>query len=196
MIASLSGVIAEILDDSIIVDVNGLGFQVFVPIKTINLMQKGENVSLNIVHLFKQEQQILCGFSAKEEVMIFKALIKVPGVGAKSALSILSGLSILDIARAIASQDLSALEKISGVGKKTAERIIVELKEKIKKEFLTKNTQQQMPSEMEDAMLALLSLGYSKKSVQRALDDVCTKLGKPASADEIIIQAIRLLQEK
>ena len=189
MIAKLTGTIDEITDDSIIIDVNGVGYQVFVTSDLLLNFSIGDKTSIKIIHIMKQDTQMLCGFQTDEEINIFRSLLDVHGIGVKSALSILSTLSTGEIATAIASQDVVALSKVSGIGKKTAERILLELKDKtitaIKDDRLTNS------ENFHDAMLGLISLGYQKNKVQTILQKITKELGINASVNELIIRALK-----
>ena len=120
MIAKLSGIVDQILEDSIIIDVGGVGYQVFVTSKFAKQLEVCAQISVRIYHIFRQEMQFLCGFQSEEEMRVFKALLDVPGIGVKSGLAVLSTLSIGEVATAIATQDSSILCRVSGIGKKTA----------------------------------------------------------------------------
>ncbi|MBQ2175097.1 MAG: Holliday junction branch migration protein RuvA, partial [Alphaproteobacteria bacterium] len=151
MIAKLTGIIDEILDDSIIIDVHGVGYQVYV---TSSLLQKsniGGDISVQIEHIIKQDAQFLCGFQTKDEIGVFRVLLNVHGIGARSALAILSTLSISEFATAVATQDATPLSRVSGIGKKTAERILLELKDKTLSTL--RNVQPQNNENINDAML-------------------------------------------
>lgn len=193
MIARLSGVVDEVLEDSLIIDVGDVGYQVFVTDQLRQCSEVGSSLSLRIFHIFKQEFQYLCGFKDSEEIRIFKALLDVHGIGVKSALAILSTLSIEEFATAVATQDSTALCRVSGVGKKTAERILLELKDKTLtklKDVVSKHDNESL----NDALLGLISLGYQKNSVLPLLKEISQRLGPTASANELIVNALRELQ--
>ena len=189
MIAKLAGVIDEILDDSIIIDVHGVGYQVYV---TSSLLQKsniGGAISVQIEHIIKQDAQFLCGFQTKDEIGVFRVLLNVHGIGVRSALAILSTLSISEFATAVATQDTTPLSRVSGIGKKTAERILLELKDKTLSTL--RNIQPQNNENINDAMLGLISLGYQKNNVARLLQKVSKELGSNASANDLILRALK-----
>ncbi len=189
MIAKLSGIIDEISEDSIIIDVNGAGYQVFVPLKLKQKIEIGSKISVRIFHIFKQEMQYLCGFQDEEEMGVFKALLDVPGIGVKSAMAVLSTLSIGEFATAVATQDSMVLCKVGGIGKKTAERILLELKDKTLTKL--KDVCKQDNQNVNDAILGLISLGYQKNRILPLLNDISKKLGQSASANELIVNALR-----
>ncbi|MDR3031309.1 MAG: Holliday junction branch migration protein RuvA [Holosporales bacterium] len=189
MIARLTGKIDFILEDSIIIDANGIGFQVFIATKLKDSFSIGQEISLRIFHVFRQEQQYLCGFSNEEELNIFKALLDVPGIGVKSAISVLSTLSVEEFAVAVANQDPETLCRVGGVGRKTAERILLELKDKtitkIKDIYFKEN------QNINDAILGLISLGYQKNMVIKLISEISKTLGQTASTNEIIVQCLK-----
>ena len=189
MIAKLTGIVDEILDDSIIIDVNGVGYQVYATSSLLKKSTVGETISVQIEHIIKQDTQFLCGFQTKEEVGVFRVLLNVHGIGVRSALSILPTLSISEIATAVATQDATPLSRVSGIGKKTAERILLELKDKTL--LNVKDVQLQSNSAINDAMLGLISLGYQKSIVLPLLQKVTKKLGFNAPSNEIIREALR-----
>ena len=192
MIAKLTGIVDAILDDSIIIDVNGIGYQVYA---TSSLLQKsivGERLSVQIEHIIKQDAQFLCGFQTKEEIGVFRVLLNVHGIGVRSALAILSTLSISEIATAVATQDATPLSRVSGIGKKTAERILLELKDKTLVSI--KDVQLQSNSAINDAMLGLISLGYKKSKILPLLQQISSELGANITANDLIIHALRNLK--
>ncbi len=193
MIAKLTGTVDQILEDSIIIDVGGVGYQVYVTSKLIQQIEPGNSISVRTCHIFRQEMQFLCGFQNEEEMRVFKALLDVPGIGVKSGIAVLSTLSIGEIATAIATQDSAILCRVSGIGKKTAERILLELKDKSLTE-LKDIAKQENNENLNDALLGLISLGYQKNHVLPLLKEISKKLGTDATANDLIIQALREIQ--
>lgn len=189
MIAKLTGIIDEILEDSIIIDVNGVGYQVFITAKLRATFEIGEKISLKISHIFKQENQFLCGFQYEDEKNAFKVLMEVPGIGIKSAMTILSVLSLEDLATSIATQDASILCKVPGVGRKTAERILLELKDKNIAKI--KDVYDKSNENINDAVLGLISLGYQKSVVQKTIINVYKRLGSNTPTNELIVESLK-----
>ena len=190
MIAKLTGVVDSIRDVGVVLDVSGIGFFVYASTKDIAKMPVGAKVSLKIVHIFKQEQQLLCGFLNSEDIAIFESLLSVQGIGVKSALGVLSTLSHEELALAIAHQEANALCKVVGIGKKTAERILLELKDKT----LVKITDiSEVNNVTNDAILALISLGYQKHNVIQVVQKIMQNSDKNISTDEIIIRCLQEL---
>ncbi len=189
MIAKLTGTVDEILDDSIIIDVNGVGYQVYATSSLLQGSAVGAPISVCIEHIIKQDAQFLCGFQSKEEAGVFKVLLNVHGIGVRSALSILSTLSISEIATAVATQDASMLSRVSGIGKKTAARILLELKDKTLS--VLKDVNYQSNETLNDAILGLISLGYSRNSVVPLLQKISQELGVNAETNDLIRQALK-----
>jgi len=136
MIAYLYGTLLEKLDISVIVDTGGVGYEVFVPVNShVWLKGKGDSVVLHTVQIFKEDDVTLYGFEGRDSIRLFRLLISVSGVGAKAAMAILSALNTDEAVRAIAFEDALMLTRAHGVGKKTAERIVLELKDKVAEVF-------------------------------------------------------------
>jgi Holliday junction DNA helicase RuvA len=163
VIGKLTGRLASKHPPQVLVDVGGVGYEVDVPMSTFyNLPAAGEPVVLHTHLVVREDAHVLYGFGTLEERAVFRQLIKISGVGARTALSVLSGLSVGDLAQAVALQDAQILTKIPGIGKKTAERLLLELKGKLAdaKPTLTGSS---------DILNALLGLGYSEKEALAAV---------------------------
>ena len=131
MIARLNGLLIEKAPPFIVIDCAGVGYEVEVPMSTFyNLPELGVKVQLLTYMVVREDAQLLYGFATDQEKQTFKQLLKVNGIGAKSALAILSGVSVADLAAAVSAQDTSMLTRIPGIGKKTAERLLLEMKDK------------------------------------------------------------------
>ena len=136
MIAYLYGQLLEKLDTSVVVDTGGVGYEVFVPSNSqIWLKGKGDDVVLHTAQIFKEDDVSLYGFENRESLRLFRLLITVSGVGAKAAMAVLSALTVDETVRAIAFEDAAMITRAQGVGKKSAERIILELKDKVTELF-------------------------------------------------------------
>ena len=132
MISTLTGILSDKNPPQIVIDCHGVGYEVDVPMSTFyNLPSVGEKVSLLTHFVVREDAQILFGFQTAQERTVFKQLIKISGVGARTALSILSGMSVNELTQAITLQDAGRLVKVPGIGKKTAERLLLELKGKL-----------------------------------------------------------------
>ena len=168
MIGKLTGILSEKNPPQVLVDCNGVGYEVDVPMSTFyNLPATGERVSLLTHFVVREDAQILFGFGTPSERATFRLLIKISGVGPRLALGILSGLSADELARAVSDQNAGRLTKVPGIGKKTAERLLLELKGKLGADlgpnmFST-------PDHPSDILQALLALGYSDKEASAAL---------------------------
>jgi Holliday junction DNA helicase RuvA len=171
MIGRLSGVLLEKNPPQILVDVNGVGYDVEVPMSTFyNLPDAGAKVTLHTQFVVREDAQLLYGFLTDRERATFRQLLKVNGIGAKSALGILSGMSVEDLAQAIALQEAALLVRIPGIGKKTAERLLLELKDKLGIEFMSAPpVSGQAKTGGNDILNALLALGYNEREALAAV---------------------------
>ncbi|MCX2864756.1 Holliday junction branch migration protein RuvA [Paucibacter sp. PLA-PC-4] len=176
MIGRLTGVIAEKSPPQILIDVQGVGYEVDVPMSTFyNLPGLGERASL-LTHLsIREDAHVLFGFLSAEERSTFRQLIKISGVGPKMALSLLSGLSVGELALAVSKQETGRLVKVPGIGKKTAERLLLELKGKLGPDL-------SLPVSVAndahaDILQALIALGYSDKEAGLALKSLPAEIG-------------------
>ena len=189
MIGRIKGIILEKIPPHILIDCNGVGYEIEVPMTTFyDLPEVGSEVTLLTHFLVREDAQLLFGFATDQERIIFRKLLKVNGIGAKASLSILGGMTVQELTHTIQAQDVTSLTKIPGVGKKTAERLILELKDKFSdSEFkLTSNANS---SEMSDIQNALSALGYNQKDIVIVTKD----LDKNISVNEGIKKALKLL---
>lgn len=172
MIGRLSGSLLEKNPPQLLVDCNGVGYEVNVPMSTFyNLPGLGEKVVL-LTHLtVREDAHILFGFGTAEERNVFKQLVKITGIGARTALSILSGMSVADLSSAITLQEAGRLTKIPGIGKKTAERLLLELKGKLGADLGAAGGVIHSDA-TSDILNALLALGYSDKEALLAMKQV------------------------
>lgn len=177
MIGRLTGNLLEKNPPQILLDCNGVGYEVDVPMSTFyNLPALGEKTSLFTHLAIREDAHVLFGFATQEERSVFRQLIKISGVGARTALSILSGMSVADLAQAITLQEAGRLIKVPGIGKKTAERLLLELKGKLGAD-LGHVGGAQHSSANSDILNALLALGYSDKEALLALKQVPSDSG-------------------
>jgi len=172
MIVRITGTLLEKNPPQITVDVGGVGYELEVPMSTFyNLPATGEKVSL-VTHLVvREDAHILYGFGNDEERAAFRQLIKISGIGARTALAVLSGLSVGELAQAVALQESGRLVKIPGIGKKTAERLLLELKDKLKSVVATGKVSRgdTPPDAASDILNALLALGYNEREALSAM---------------------------
>lgn len=202
MIAFLRGILVEVLPTSAILDVHGVGYEVLMPLSsTSKLPPPGKEVKI-FTHLsVREDAQTLYGFSSEEEKKLFELLIgSVSGVGPKLALNVLSGISPEAFRHAVSSGNVKTLTSINGIGKKVAERIVVELKDKMGVTFtgkLPSGTSSAaaessfMGSNAEDAVSALLTLGYKQGDAQTSVKAAIAMLGAQATTEELIRACLR-----
>ena len=174
MIGRISGILLEKNPPQVQVDANGVGYDIDVPMSTFyNLPRIGEKVILFTHLVVREDAHLLFGFSSESERAAFRTLIKVSGVGPRVALALLSGLSVNDLAAAVAMQETGRLTNIPGIGKKTAERLLLELKDKFKVDPRVaiggSLSTAEVPSINSDVLNALLGLGYSEKEALLAV---------------------------
>jgi Holliday junction DNA helicase RuvA len=189
MIARLTGVLAEKAPPYVLVDVHGVGYDVQVPMSTFyNLPDLGAQVTLLTQFVVREDAQLLFGFLTATERESFRELVKISGVGPRIALALLSGLSANELAQAVAAQDTTRLVKVPGIGKKTAERLLLELKGKLAPAL---NNPGFVPvaDNQSDILQALIALGYSDKEAQAALK----QLPPDVSVSDGIKQALKAL---
>ena len=169
MIGRLTGTLAEKAPPQLLVDVNGVGYEVDVPMSSFyNLPAVGERVTLLTHFVVREDAQVLFGFLTHEERATFRQLVKISGVGPRTALSILSGLSVAELAQAVSLQESGRLVKVPGIGKKTAERLLLELKGKLGD--ATRAARHAPASAAQaDILQALVALGYSEREAAAAL---------------------------
>ena len=191
MIAYLEGKLAEKKQTSLIVDVKGVGYLVNIPFSSFEkLPEIGSAVKLFTHTHVREDAFQLFGFATTPEKELFELLISVNGVGPKSALGILSSISVEDFQASILEENVDMLTKISGVGNKTAQRLIVELKEKIAKSFILPEKEKASPDhKSEEAILAMVSLGYNKYEARKIIDQVLEK-DKKLSLEELLKKAL------
>lgn len=170
MIGRLNGLLLEKTPPLVLIDCSGVGYECEVPMSTFyNLPSIGEKVTLLTHFVVREDAQLLYGFGSEQERATFRQLLKVNGIGAKSALSILSGLSIEDLMQAISMQETAMLTRVPGVGKKTAERLLLELKDKFSVAGLSANATNTPKSASSDVLNALISLGYNEREAVAAV---------------------------
>ena len=178
MIGRLSGILLEKNPPHLLVDCLGVGYEVDVPMSTFyNLPPLGEKITL-LTHLtVREDAHLLYGFGSVDERTVFRQLIKITGVGARIALAILSGMSVTDLAQAVTLQEAARLTRIPGIGKKTAERLLLELKGKLGADLGHGGIDALRNDANADIMNALLALGYSDKEALLAMKQVPAATG-------------------
>jgi Holliday junction DNA helicase RuvA len=197
LIAYLEGKLIEKNPTRLILDVNGIGYSVNIPVSSYaNIGEIGKIIKILTYQHVREDELKLFGFSTKPEKDLFELLISVNGVGPKVALGILSSISVEDFQRSVLEEDLDVLTHISGVGKKTAQRLIVELKEKLTKVDLRAEkgveAKERIGVSIEDeAVLALVSLGYNKFDARKAIEKVNSESEESLPIEELIKKALK-----
>ncbi|MGB7479527.1 MAG: Holliday junction branch migration protein RuvA [Burkholderiaceae bacterium] len=192
MIGRLSGILLEKNPPQLIVDCNGVGYEVDVPMSTFyNLPAAGERVLLWTHMVVREDAQLLYGFGSAGERAVFRQLLKVAGVGARTALAILSGMSVADLAQAVTLQEAGRLTRVPGIGKKTAERLLLELKGKLGADLGAAGGTAHAHDAGADILNALVALGYSDKEALLAVKQV----PKDAGVAEGIKLALKALSK-
>ncbi len=190
MIGRLTGLLLEKNPPQVTVDVQGVAYEVDVPMSTFyNLPGTGERVALFTHLVVREDAHLLFGFGSDSERRAFRQLLKITGVGARTALSVLSGLSVAELAHAVTMQETGRLTKIPGIGKKTAERLMLELKDKLSGDITTAVGINRPAPATSDILNALLALGYSDREAVAAVKT----LPQGMSVGDGIRQSLKLL---
>jgi len=191
MIGRIKGRLIDKSPPIILVDCQGVGYELEVPMTTFyELPDIGNEVTLLTHFVVREDAQLLFGFASHQERKIFKQLIKVNGIGAKVALSILSGISLNELMRAVNQSESDLLVKIPGIGKKTADRLVLELKDKFK-DIPADGSTDSIPSQVDDIQNALLGLGYSLKDSVTVIRELPDEI----SVNDGIRQALKMLSK-
>ena len=178
MIGRLSGTLLSKAPPQVLVDVHGVGYEVDVPMSTFyDLPATGEKVALLTHFVVREDAQLLYGFLTEGERAAFRALIRISGVGPRTALAVLSGLSVADLALAVTLQEAGRLVKVPGIGKKTAERLLLELKGKLGAELALTAGATPLSDAQADIAQALQSLGYNEREAQAAIKALPADVG-------------------
>ena len=198
MITFLHGKLVEALPTQVVVALNGVGYEVLIPLSSFDkLPQPGSEVKLLTQLIVREDAHVLYGFASEAERDLFRLLINnVSGIGPKTALNILSGMNTVAFRGAVANSDVKALSQISGVGKKTAERIVVELRDKIGaagawEAASAARSLSPADQKLNDAVLALLALGFKHVEAHDAVRAAQTALGPQASTEELVRASLK-----
>jgi len=199
MIAHIKGLLQKKSTNAIIIDNGGIGYEVMTPLSTFYaLPEEEQEVSLHVYTHVREDAFILFGFMTELEKTIFKLLISVSGIGPKLGINILSGIGPEELLDAISSGDIAKLQSIPGIGKKTAERLVLELKDKALKARGDREIQPSFTSMrqergiFDDALSALVNLGYPSKAANSAVEKACSNV-KELTLEGVIKEALRLL---
>ncbi len=204
MIGRLTGLVAECTPGSVLLDVGGVGYRLQIPLSTFYALQQGGNGAATLfVHTHVREDALqLFGFSTAGELAAFEKLIAVSGVGPRTALAVLSGIGVADLERAVLASDRAKLERIPGIGRKTAERVILELRDRIEGEGGARGRRRGaagLPPSAEpeesgvrgDAVSALRNLGYPGDAASRAVDEALRRMGPDTTLGGVLRDALR-----
>ena len=193
MIAHLQGRLVEKNPTEVVIDCNGVGYQVNISLHTFSLIPDGEHLKLYTFLQVKEDSQTLYGFVEKQERELFKLLLTVSGIGANTARTMLSSLAPAEIIQAIASNDVATIQGIKGIGAKTAQRVILDLKDKVLKVYSVENVSE-MPrnTNKDEALSALEVLGFAKKAAEKVIDKIVREVPN-ATVEDLIKQALKNL---
>ncbi|MCX7191913.1 MAG: Holliday junction branch migration protein RuvA [Candidatus Methylopumilus sp.] len=192
MIGRISGILLDKTPPLALIDCNGVGYECEVPMSTFYLLpQVGDKVTLLTHFVVREDAQLLFGFGTKQERLMFRQLLKVNGIGAKSALAILSGLSIDELIQAVSLQEAGLLTRVPGIGRKTAERLLLELKDKFTLDSALSIKGSGMASISQDVLNALIALGYNERESLNAVKSLDINL----TVNDGIKQALKYLSK-
>lgn len=198
MYAYITGTIVEKNNEGIIIENNGIGYNIFMPKSKIDIIpDEGMEARIFTYTLVREDAFLLYGFAKREELNIFKKLISVSGIGPKGALSILSTLTVEELVIALANRDAAAISKAPGVGKKSAERLVIDLNDKVSKEEIevsidgVDKPSDDMTSAMNEAIEAMLALGFSAKISKEAVVDAAKRANNDTSS--ILREALKYI---
>ncbi len=196
MIGRITGMLLEKNPPQVIVEAAGVGYEIEVPMSTFyNLPATGENVSLQTHMIVREDGHFLYGFGSETERSAFRQLLKISGIGARMALAVLSGMSVAELSQAVTLQDVARLTKVPGIGKKTAERLLLELRDRLPKTLSSSGVKvgagDTASDTASDIMNALLALGYNDREALSAMKG----LTPDASVSDGIRQALKLLSK-
>ena len=192
MIGRISGILLDKTPPLALIDCNGVGYECEVPMSTFYLLpQVGDKVTLLTHFVVRADAQLLFGFGTNQERLMFRQLLKVNGIGAKSALAILSGLSIDELIQAVSLQEAGLLTRVPGIGKKTAERLLLELKDKFTLDSALSIKGSGITSISQDVLNALIALGYNERESLNAVKSLDINL----SVNDGIKQALKYLSK-
>jgi Holliday junction DNA helicase RuvA len=192
MIGRITGILLEKHPPHVLLEVQGLGYELDVPMSTFyNLPAPGERTVLHTHLVVREDAHLLYGFATEGERQAFRELLKVNGIGARTALAVLSGLSVADLRQAVAAQEAGRLVKIPGIGKKTAERLLLELKDKLA-HAVERTGVPERAQASNDVLNALIALGYNDREANWAI----AQLDPALAVAEAVRQALRLLSKR
>ncbi len=192
MIGRMTGILLEKKPPQVLLDVRGIGYEIDVPMSTFyELPATGEQITLYAHLVIREDMHLLFGFATESERQLFRQLVKISGIGVRTALALLSGMTVSEFQQAVLQQDSVRLVKIPGIGKKTAERLLLELRDKLNVKQLDPGQRISLSSQSEDIQHALLALGYNDREAEWAIK----QLTNQGSVSDGIRQALQLLSK-
>jgi holliday junction DNA helicase RuvA len=195
MIAYIEGKIAELDPTYTILDIHGVGYQIFISLNTFEALKGIEHIKLFTHQHIKEDANTLYGFISARDKKLFLDLISISGVGPSTGLMILSSLSVEEIQRAIVNEEVKIIQSVKGIGAKTAQRIILELKDKMKKEGILANATTPASAThnttRNEALQALVTLGINKNTAEKTVDTILKQAGDAVSVEELIKLALK-----
>jgi Holliday junction DNA helicase RuvA len=193
MITHLQGKLVEKNPTEVVIDCNGIGYLVHISLHTYSLLPNAENIRLYTFLQIKEDAHTLYGFVEKQERELFKLLLSVSGIGANIARTMLSSLAPTQIIQAIATNDVATVQGIKGIGAKTAQRVILDLKDKVLKVYnLDDVSTSSYNTNKDEALSALEVLGFNRKNAEKVIDKICNEAPN-ASVEDLIKQALKNL---
>ena len=193
MIGRLTGTLLEKQPPLVLLDVQGVGYEVNVPMSTFyTLPDTGERIILHTYLVVREDVHLLFGFATDTERQAFRQLVKISGVGARTALAVLSGLSVSDLYQAVVDQDSRQIIQVPGIGKKTAERLLLEMRDKLSSDMIGTDGHASSSKVNNDVLNALLSLGYNEREASWAIK----KLSLDVTVSEGIREALKFLSKE
>lgn len=197
MIAYIEGRLTHKEPAYVIIDVNGVGYEIRISLQTYSALPEGEKCRLQTHFHVREDAQILYGFADRAEKKIFLDLMSVSGIGANTALMMLSSLSSMEIQQAIVAEDVRTIQSVKGIGSKTAQRVILELRDKVKKDlYLTSATPSQPVTSgntiRNEALSALTTLGIPRNVAEKSIDTVIKQQGSALSLEQVIKLALKV----
>ena len=196
MITFLEGILDEKNPTRVVMNIGGVGYEVFISLTSFDRMpRESESLRLLIYHHVREDAQTLFGFTSNDERALFIRMLAVSGIGPKLAMGVLSGITPRELKSAVINSDIKRLSSISGVGKKTAERLVVELRDTLSKGEVLEATAGEEPGKpgdqrSRDAILALISLGYKQVDAQKMIEQVVKKVSAKDSVEDMVRRAL------
>jgi Holliday junction DNA helicase RuvA len=195
MIAYLKGRLVHKEPAFVIIDVHGIGYQVMISLSTYSEIKDREDITLQTVLVVREDAHILYGFASSAEKIMFQQLVSVNGIGPGTAMMVLSSMGAADLRSAIIKEEVHTLQSVKGIGAKTAQRLILELKDKVRKEggegLTGPNSQAAHNNIRAEALTALMTLGFSRQAAEKSIDAVLKKSGNSLSLEDLVKIALK-----